>query len=80
MSVSKKITKNKQLITQLKEDISIIFRQFTDDYSGALENELMQDVVSDVIECSDFENGYYATGDIKLAIGRVLCNRLGIER
>lgn len=43
------------------------------------EGELMNDIVSDVIECSDFDNGFWSGGDIALSIGRVLCERLGIK-
>jgi len=70
----------KEFENELRADISKILKQFTDDYSGDLERELMEDIVSDIVECSDFENGIWSEGDIALAIGRVLCNRLGIEK
>lgn len=70
----------KEFENELRADISKILKQFTDDYSGDLERELIEDIVADVVECSDFENGTYSNGDIALAIGRVLCERIGIEK
>lgn len=48
-----------------------------DDYSGRVASEIMSDVIQDVDECADSE--YWNIDDVRLAIGRVLCARLGIE-
>lgn len=43
-------------------------------------NAFMNDVINDVMECSAWnDEGYYNEDDVRLAIGRVLINRLGIE-
>lgn len=43
-------------------------------------NTFMEDVIQDVMESSAWdEYGYYNHDDIRLAIGRVLIDRLGIE-
>ena len=40
----------------------------------------MQEIIEDVMETSAWEDeGYYNEDDIRLAIGRVLMGRLGIE-
>lgn len=44
------------------------------------ENTFMEDVIKNVMETSAWEDeGYYNSFDIKLAIGRELLARLGIE-
>lgn len=40
----------------------------------------MDDVFIEVIDSSDYENGNLSRIDIASSIGRVLCDRLGIER
>lgn len=48
-----------------------------DDVTG---NTFLEDVIKNVVETSAWEDeGYYNSSDIKLAIGRELLARLGIE-
>ena len=47
-----------------------------EDYLRGIADEILDDVNEDV-RCSADED--YNEDDIRLAIGRVLCNRLGIE-
>lgn len=52
----------------------------TSDYAARIWENIGNDVISDVVECSAIcDEGYFSDGDVVLAIGRVLCNRLGIE-
>ena len=55
-------------------------KEFLDDYSGDIENNLMDEIKMDVMLCSAYQEGYWNKTDIKLAVGRVLCKNLGIER
>ena len=48
--------------------------------TGYVGNTFMEDVIEDVLTSSAWdEDGYYNDDDIRLAIGRVLIDRLGIE-
>ena len=52
----------------------------TDDYASRIWNEIQDAVIRDMWECSGLSEGDgYASGDVALAIGRALCDRLGIE-
>ena len=52
-------------------------KAMSDDYSDRVASEIMSDVIQDVDECADSED--WNIDDVRLAIGRVLCTRLGIE-
>lgn len=47
-----------------------------DDYRGYIVNEILSDVCEDVDCAADEE---FSDGDVRLALGRVLCSRLGID-
>lgn len=47
-----------------------------DDYRGYVVNEILSDVCEDIDASADEE---FSDGDVRLALGRVLCDRLGIE-
>ena len=64
---------------QVHLDIQETMKCFSSDYSSRILSIIEDEVAADVMECSDFENGVWSSGDISLAIGRVLCSRLGIE-
>lgn len=49
-------------------------KSISDDYVDNILDEIIDDVVEDVECCAD-EN--WNEDDVRLAIGRVLCNRLG---
>lgn len=55
----------------------LLRRAMSDDYSDRVASEIMSDVIQDVDECADSED--WNIDDVRLAIGRVLCTRLGIE-
>jgi len=65
-----------ELESGLQEDVLVMLKAFTADCARDLAFLLMEDIIEDVKECSDFANGCYTDSDIKLAIGRVLFNRL----
>lgn len=45
-----------------------------------LNDKFMNDVIDNIIECSAWkENGYYNDDDVRLAIGRILIDRLQID-
>ena len=76
-------------IAQIKYEIMEIMRgAISSEYARyILEHEekktgssFMEDVINDVICTSAWEDeGYYNDDDIRLAIGRIFTNRLGIE-
>ena len=78
--------KEKRLI---KTNIRIIMRYaVSDEYARHIlehkneetENTFMDDVIEDVMCTSTWdEEGYYNDDDIRLSIGRILMERLGIE-
>lgn len=72
MSVKEAMVRN----TQITWYTEFILNRLTDDYASRICDEIIDDVIEDVVECADEE---WSEGDIKLAIGRVLCSRLGIE-
>ena len=53
-------------------------RPVSDDYWPAIARAIQDDVVKDVMECAD--EGAWNNDDVSLAVGRVLCDRLGIDR
>lgn len=62
------------LDVQLRDAIS-------DDYRYDIRQAIQDDVVADVVETSNFrKNGNWSQEDIKLAVGRVLIARMGINR
>ena len=67
---------------QLYFDIHNIFEQSVSDcYVRFFMDELADDIAADVMECSAYaeEDGMYTDSDIRLAIGRVLMDRLDIQ-
>lgn len=48
----------------------------SDDYTGRITDAIIDDVVEDVELCADND---YTPDDVRLAVGRALCGRLGIE-
>lgn len=50
----------------------------TDDYAFRIWNVIEDDVVNDVLECTDGKDGF-TKGDVALAIGRVIARKLEIE-
>ena len=48
----------------------------TRDYAMYITEEIIDDVLRDVTECADAD---YSDDDVRYAIGRVLCEKLGIE-
>ncbi len=51
-------------------------RAVADDYVGQLVDAIADDVREDLAAAADPE---YSVGDVRLAIGRVLLDRLGVE-
>lgn len=47
------------------------------DYSKFIADEIADDVARDIHECADHED--WNIDDVRLAVGRVLCKRLGIS-
>lgn len=68
MSIKEATVRNKQIAWYTE----FLLNKLTDDYASRICDE----IIDDVIECADEE---WSEGDIKLAVGRVLCSRLGIE-
>ncbi len=75
-------TDYERLQDDVKLFLDIQFRNaISDDYRYDIRRAILDDVVADVVETSDFRrNGYWSQDDIKLAVGRVLIARMGINR
>ena len=70
---------NIPLELQLRLDVQKTMLGTTGDYSSRILSVIEDDVVADVMECSSYATDRtWSDGDLTLAIGRVLCNRLGI--
>lgn len=79
------------MTTKEKRELEILIRKLmqnsigSDYINGILEHTFkrrtfLDDVIDDVIETSAWkEEGYYSEDDIRLAIGRVMSERLKIE-
>ena len=81
-------TMNSQERKQIEHEVTEVMRNSaSDEYARyILEHEdengtsLMEDIIQNVLETSAWEDeGYYNEYDIRLAIGRELMSRLGIE-
>lgn len=64
-------TKIKEMLLGMKD-----VKQVSDDYWTAIAESIAEDVVQNVQETADPEE--WNEDDIRLAVGRVLCDRLGI--
>lgn len=56
---------------------NMLRKSISDDYVNDITMKILPDVIDDVECCADED---YNEDDIKLAIGRVLCDKMGIER
>lgn len=69
----------------LKDDVYYFLERnlksaISDDYVYDIRHAILDEVVADVVETSAFgENHTWNDDDIKLAVGRVLMNKLGLE-
>lgn len=55
-------------------------RYMLEDYDECTENTLIEDIIRHVLETSAWEeDGYYNKDDVRLAIGRELMDRLGVD-
>ncbi len=65
---------------KLRNDVRRIFAEsVSTEYTKIILDEIEDDIISDVAETSSYEeNGSYNDDDIRLAIGRVLINKIGI--
>lgn len=65
---------------EIEEAAQPLLAASTSDYSTRIWEIIGADVVDDVRECSAiFDEGYFSDEDVRLAIGRALCQWLGIE-
>ena len=60
-------------IAVLEKDGGVI----SDDYIGRIADKIVDEVAEELHETADLDN--WCSDDIKLAVGRILCNHLGIE-
>ena len=57
-----------------------LLKSSVDDYASRIWEHIKDMVIDDVIECSGISNGEgFSDGDVCLAIGRAICEKLGIE-
>ena len=77
----KKIIENKIRMIIQSAVSSEYARYILEHENEETENTFMDDVIEDVMCASAWdEEGYYNNDDIRLSIGRVLIDRLGIDR
>lgn len=61
-------------------DIETRLRQpISDDYAGKIADRIADEVAWDIYFTRDDGDSHFNGDDVKLAIGRVLCNHLGVE-
>lgn len=65
---------------ELRNDVRRIFAEsVSTEYTKIILDKIEDDIVSDVVDTSSYEeDGSYNDDDIRLAIGRVLINKMGI--
>ena len=68
--------KIKDYSTFTNDCITLLGKSISEDYVRYIFTAISGDLIEDVETHAD---GNYSIADIRLAIGRVLCNRLGIE-
>ena len=51
----------------------------TSDYATQIWKNIGIEMVADVLECSAVGEGRFSDDDVRFAVGRVLCRRLGIK-
>lgn len=71
-----------RLITKIFSDAttSDYARYMLESEDECTENTLMEDIIQNVLETSAWEDeGYYSEDDVRLAIGRELMARLGVD-
>lgn len=56
----------------------VMLKSCADDYASRIWQSIRTDVIADVLECTDGEDGFVKS-DVALAIGRGLSKRLGLE-
>lgn len=56
--------------------VDLLWQSCSSSYAAVLADELLTEVTQDVCECSDYN---WNEDDVRLALGRVLIKRLGIE-
>ena len=80
---------NEERVRIEREITELMRNAISDDYTAYIlthkgeenENTIMQDVIDDVLFSSAWgEEGYYNEDDIRLSIGRILMDRLGVVR
>lgn len=72
----------KRLITKiLSSAVSDEYvRYILEQYDECTENTMMEDIIDNVLTTSAWEEeGYYSEDDVRLAIGRELMARLGVD-
>ena len=56
--------------------VDLLWLSCSSSYAAVLADELLTEVTQDVCECSDYN---WSEDDVRLALGRVLIKRLGVE-
>lgn len=66
---------------EIEENATRLLKTCTDDYASRIWNVIRDEVVNDVLLCACEPSGEddFADGDVALAIGRAIAERLGYE-
>lgn len=75
----KSSARNDDLFNKLVADVREYVSGIMDEYHYKMPASFLNDIVTDVIECSAFDEGYYDKGDINLAFQRVVAEKFGVE-
>lgn len=69
----------KATVEELRQDVNNYILSVFSTYYFQLDEDFINDIVKDVIETSNFENGEYSASDISLAFQRVALGRMGCQ-
>ena len=68
------------LLAELKDDVeAYLHYTIFPTYYGNVTVEFKELIVSDVVACSAFDEGYYAMSDIHIAFERAIMNLLKVD-
>ena len=75
----KDMVNSDNLTESLAIDVRLYVEKMLPDYHSSMPEKFYADIIADVMETSDYENGYYNNADISLGYQRVTAVQLGVE-
>ena len=71
--------KPNNLAEELAVDVRLYVEKMLPEYHNRLPGQFYKSIIADVMETSDYENGYYNNADISLGFQRVIAAQFGAE-